>query len=131
MSKSQLTPEEEERLAIEEEERALAEWQAAMAARDQPVVPARQRSDRGTTIADQARLDEEQARRELMEAAEAASQPPRLSAGIVVSAEAVDPNKLIEAGVPVVGGSVVEADPPSRPAGGIPALGNMLSQHAQ
>ena len=118
----------EERAAIEEEEAAMAQYNASMEARGQPaVVTAISTAGRNMTVLDEARAGEEEARREMVEAAEAAAalRAAPVVAGTVVSNAATDAVGVRSA-VPVVVAAVVVDEDTNRPSGGIAALANTM-----
>ena len=120
---------EEERLAIEEEERAMAEWEAAQARRGQ-VISSVSTSGNAGTVLDTAREGEEIARRELMEAAEAAANRPVVVTGVFAGdAEPITPSRVVR-GVEVVGAAALAvpavAVGENVVPGGVPAMMNSL-----
>jgi hypothetical protein len=115
----------EERAAIEEEEAAMAQYNASMNARGQPaVVTAISTAGRNMTVLDEARAGEEEARRELIEAAEAAA--ALRAAPVVVGYAAADAVVGARSAVPVVVAAAVVDEDTNRPSGGIAALANTM-----
>lgn len=127
----------EERAAIAEEEAAMADYSASMAARGQPtVVSAVSTSGASRTVLDEARAGEEEARRELMEAAreaDALAAIPVVRGAVLTGSAVASPvpsSSTPTAGeVPVVVAEavgVVVDENRRRPKGGIAALMNTL-----
>ena len=123
---------EEERAAIAEEEAAMAQYNASMESRGQPtVVTAVSASGANRTVLDEARAGEEQARRELMEAAREADALAAIPVAIgseVVPSDPLSRASTVGGAVPVVAAAAVAVDDCSarRPKGGVAALMNTL-----